>query len=451
MGKSKIAIIIDRAVKFWDYCAHGVWSDTRPKFTVNLIKTLNITVKSFFSTDIQSQACAMTYRMLLACVPALALLFAIGRGFGFQNLLQDELYHLFPSQRDAISHALAFVDSYLDQASEGIFIGIGIIFLLYTIISLMSSLEDSFNKIWNVREGRSIWRQITDYTAMLLILPVLMICASGLYMSMSTTIQDYFNFDFITPIISAFLEFGSFIFTCIFFTTVFILFPNTKVKIKNALMAGLFTGIGFTILQWLFVTGQLYVARYNAIYGSFSFLPLFLLWMQLVWVICLSGSLICYASQNIFQFSFTEQISDISRSYKEKVTVALAAAIVQRFTAKLPPLTVHEIIEAYHIPSRLVTNTIDLLTDAGIVSRVVIDQKNQLYGFQPAVETDILTINYLHKKLYEMGSSNFIPHFEKNFPGVIKTLSGVNDAVLGETKDILLSEIKINRDHLTKK
>ena len=164
---------------------------------------------------------------------------------------------------------------------------------------------------------------------MLLILPVLMICGGGLNMFLSSTLQRLLDFSFMTPILSVIFELGSFVFTCLFFAATFIMIPNAKVKFQNALLAGLFTGIGFTVLQWLFVTGQLYVAKYNAIYGSFSFLPLFMLWMQLVWVIVMIGALLCYASQNIFQFTFSDKISNISHSYSDKVTLAIAQLLLR--------------------------------------------------------------------------------------------------------------------------
>lgn len=135
-----------------------------------------------------------------------------------------------------------------------------------------------------------------------------------------------------------------------FFAAVYILIPSTKVKIYNALISGAFAGTAFLVLQWLFVSGQLYVSKYNAIYGSFSFLPLLLLWLQLVWVICLTGCLICYASQNIFQFSFSDQISDISDRYKDKVYIGIVAIIVDHFIQSKPPVTLEDIIIKYNIP-----------------------------------------------------------------------------------------------------
>ena len=162
-------------MRLWQYGSSGVWTERANTMKVKLIKTINLSVRSFLSADIQSQACAMTYRTVLAIVPALAMLFALGRGFGLQKLIENELYSIFHAQHEAISHMMSYVDSYLKQASEGVFVGIGILFLLWTLISLVSNVEDSFNSIWGVKNGRSMWRKVTDYTSMLLILPVLLI------------------------------------------------------------------------------------------------------------------------------------------------------------------------------------------------------------------------------------------------------------------------------------
>ena len=154
-----------KGMKWYRYMVDGVWSDTRRSFKVNVVKTLNLSVRSFFNSDLQMRAGYLTYQTLLAIVPALALVFAIGRGFGFQNILQSQLFNSFPAQKEALSKAFTFVDSYLAQSSEGIFVGIGIVFLLWTLISLIGNVEDCFNTIWGIKQGRSIWRKLTDYSA----------------------------------------------------------------------------------------------------------------------------------------------------------------------------------------------------------------------------------------------------------------------------------------------
>ena len=411
-----------QAAKAWEYWNDGIWRDTRQTWWVKVLKTINISIKSFTNNDLQSQACAMTYRTTLAIVPALALLFAIGRGFGFQTLISDELYDIFPGQRIAVEKAMSFVDGYLSQSSEGVFVGIGLLFLLWTLISLVSNVESTFNLVWGVSQGRSIWRKITDYTAMLLILPILMICGSGLAIFMSSTLQRTFDFPFMTPIISFLLEFASWVFTWLFFAGCYKLIPNTRVKLTNAIIAGVFAGTGFRILQWLFVSGQLYVTKYNAIYGSFAFLPLLLLWIQLTWMITLSGALVCYSSQNIFLYALSSQVNKISPLYRYKVTIVILTLIAKRFARQQRPPTELELAENTEIPSRLVSSALQQLTDTGLVNRVIDNPKVEVFRYQPAVSPDLLTLGMVRNRLENLGNDDFIPEFSKNFSGTIQAI-----------------------------
>lgn len=427
----------------WDYCARDVWQDTRRNWKVNVIKTLNLSVRSFFNSDMQTQACAMTYRTLLAVVPALALVFAIGRGFGLQNVIQAELLNVFPAQRQAIAYALNFVDSYLNQSSEGVFLGIGLLFLLWTLISLMGNVEDTFNLIWGVKEGRSLGRKITDYTAMLLILPVVMVCAGGLNMMLSTTLRSIFHFSFLSPIISIIIELSSWVLIWLFFALVYVLMPNTKVKFSSAIIPGILAGTGYLVLQWIFVTGQMYVARYNAIYGSFSFLPLMLIWLQLVYVVMFAGAVICYASQNIFMYNFKDAINTMSSSYYARLTIAICAVIVQRFVKGQGATTINFMSQKYSLPPKLATMICDKMVAAGIVSIVEIDPQKEIKGFQPAIDPDNITVAALFSKLNAIGSTDFIPEFAKNFPGVVSDYNMIQDNELKVTNNLKLTDIKI--------
>lgn len=430
----------------YDYYTGGVWSDTRTSWRVDIIKTLNLSVRSFLNADLQSQAAAMTYRTLLAIVPALALIFAIGRGFGFQNILQTQLFNYFPSQKIALEKAFSFVESYLSQSSEGIFVGVGIVFLLYTLISLLGSVEDSFNRIWGIKHGRSYWRKVTDYTAIFLILPVLMICASGITVFMSSTLQTALPYEFISPLLSWLLDFMSLVLVWFFFAGLYIMVPNTRVKFKNAMIAGILAGTAFTILQWLFVSGQLYVTRYNAIYGSFAFLPLLLIWLQLVWLISLSGAVLCYSSQNIFQFSFSNEIARISIDYRRKILMAVLTVIVNRFESGRRPLDEPDIARDYGLPLSLVTEAVNQLVEAGLANRVVLDEKKELLGVAPGMPTREISIGLVLEKLRYNGSADFIPEFDHRFASVIAAIDNVESNAIESARSTLVKDLPLGME-----
>lgn len=440
----KLRALRKRGLRLWDYLSKGVWSDPRRNWRVNIIKTLNLSVRSFFDANLQSQACAMAFRTMLAIVPSLALLFAIGRGFGFQDLLNDELMGLFPAQREAISSALGFVDRYLNQTGEGIFVGVGLVFLLWTLISLLSNVENSFNRIWGIRNGRSFVRKISDYTAMLLILPVLMICSSGIMLFLSSALQATLHYEFLTPLVSVLLKIMSWALIWIFFAAVYLLVPNTKVKVKNALIAGVIAGTGFLLLEWLFVSGQIYVTKYNAIYGSFAFVPLMLIWLQLVWVVTLSGALLCYSSQNIMQFAYTDDVADISQRYRRAVTIAIMTVVTKRFVSNQTPLTRQDITVNYALPARLVGSVLDTMAEAKLVAKVVIDPKKEIYGYMPSVDPSMLTVQYVNDTLDTLGRSDFIPGFDKHFAAIERLLADIDRSTAGAPSRTLISDITIS-------
>lgn len=442
--KDKFGRLVARATSTWAYWSEGIWEDHRTTLKVNTIKTINLTVKTFMSTDLQSKACAMTYRTLLAIVPALALVFAIGRGFGFQNLLQSQLYRYFPSQHKALEMAFSFVDSCLAQASEGLFVGVGIVFLFWTIVSLLDSVEETFNQVWGVTIDRSIFRKVTDYLAICIILPVLMICSGGLQIFMSTAIQRLLPFEFVTPLLEFALDCLSFFFAWLFFTGAYMLIPNTKVKFKNAFPAGAIAGTAFQALQWLFVTGQLYVSKYNAIYGSFSFLPLMLIWMQLSWLITLAGALICCSAQNISLFSFNRQIVNISENYRRKVSIAMLSVVVKRFAAGEKAMTPMEIAKQCNMPTRLAAVVVDRLLNCGLLVRIAPKGEQELSDdmpVQPALSIDHYTLSYVIRTLRDFGEDDFIPNFNAEFPRVIAACNKINDEIYQAEGNILLTDL----------
>lgn len=449
-GKRKIAermaIWQRKTMRLWQYATVGVWHDRRNTLTVRLIKTISLTIKSFLNTDLQSTACALTYRLLLALVPALALIFAIGRGFGFQNLLESQLFNYFPSQRKALETALQFVDNYLAQASEGLFVGVGIVVLLWTLISLISAVEDAFNQIWGVKHGRTLWRKITDYTAIFLILPVLMVCGSGLTAFMSTSVENLLPF--MSPIVAACLDLASVLLIWLFFTGVYMLIPNAKVKFKNALPAGIMAGIAYQVLQWLFVGGQIYVSKYNAIYGGFAFLPLLLIWLQLVWLFTLSGALICYAAQSITDYALENDVYGISFNYKTRIGVGILAVIAKRYQKGLSPLTAVNLQRTFNIPLRLISLLLQEMEDLRLVNRVIPANNPELVAFQPARDFSTLTVGEVLIAFRNHGSHDFVSEFDKEFKGLNDTLNDIDKTILDSTTT-LVTDIEIPKRALT--
>lgn len=429
---------------FITYCAGGVWNDPRNIFKVKVVKVINLSFKSFMSRDLQTKSMALTFSTVLAIVPAFAMLFAIGRGFGFQNLLEEQLFMNFPAQKSFITFALKFVDSYLNQASQGVFVGVGLIFLLYTLVSLLSDIETAFNQIWDIHKDRSLYQKIPDYIAICLLVPVLMICSSGVSIFMSSTLQDNTHFSFLTPLVNIALEASPFILAFLAFTISFYIIPHTRVKLKYAAAAGAICAIMFQILQMLFLSGQLYVSKYNAIYGSFSFLPLMLIWLQLSWLILLFGCVLTYSMQNIFAFNFLDNKVPPSRNLETMVMLIIMAVVAKRFHQEEKPLSAKEISSIYNFPIRMVNRLCQILQKAGLINMVIIDDEHT--GIAPAVDTDELTVGIVFKRIENEGNSDFIPRFRETYKTTISTLNQWFEKCYTQINDIPIIDIPLPSD-----
>lgn len=405
------------------YCVSGVWNDSRTLLSVRAVKIVNLSVRSFLDRDLQIRAGSLTYSTVLAIVPALAMLFAIARGFGFQNLMQNELFRYFPSQQQALETALTYVDNYLAQASQGIFIGIGVVFLLWTLLSLMSNVEDTFNHVWGITAKRSLQRKFTDYSALFLLLPLLMLCSAGISIFMSDAVQHVFAGNRLSPVAHRLLAFTPTVIAWIIFTAAYYLVPNTRVSFKASLFAGILCGTTFQLVQWLFVTGQVYVSKYNAIYGSFAFLPLLLVWLQLSWLIALSGVVLTYAWQNFDRFSFSDHVKDISQAYANDLAIAVLAFAAKRFKQRETPLTAKELITAYDVPASLAKDILERLQRAGLLTAISTADAKAEVGYQPAYDPDDLTVNTALNALTTVGSSNFIVKADTRFAPVLEGLT----------------------------
>ncbi len=438
----KTTVNIVSKVKGWiNYFQTGVWEDSSKTAKVRIVKVLNLSVRSFLDRDLQSRSMSLTYSTVLAIVPAFALLLAIGRGFGLQDLLEQQLYQNFPAQRQFISLCLKFVDSYLKEASSGIFVGVGILFLLWTLISLLSYIESAFNMIWNIKHDRTLYQKITDYVAICLMVPILMICSSGASIFMSATVQDNMHFAFLTPFVNVLLELAPVFLGWIAFSLSFYLIPNTKVDVKYAVISGAISAVCFQILQLLFVNGQIYVSKYNAIYGSFAFLPLMLIWLQLSWLILLIGCVLTYSMQNVYGFNFIGDLTGLSENYERKLTVIIMSVVVERFRENKTPLSRDEISRDYDIPIRVVERIAEKLHKANVINFVAISQDK--YGIAPATETMKLTVGEILKRMDNVGDQNFIPRFSVIYKDQLTKIDGW---LAGSYKDMLaipISEISV--------
>lgn len=272
---------------------------------------LYLTVRFFTKKRVMTQASALTYSTLLAIVPILAVVFAIARGFGYNKYIEVWFRELLASQPQVADVIVSFVNSYLIHTKSGIFLGVGLIFMLYTVLMLVNNVEETFNQIWQVNNSRPLIRSFTNYLAMFFLFPIIIVVSTGFSIFMETVADRMDDFVLLEPVIHKLISFSSYMLMSLLFIVLYVYMPNTKVRFSCAIVPGILAGMAMHILQIVYIHSQIWVTGYNAIYGSFAALPLFMLWVQISWAICLFGAQLTYTNQNLNRFGFNLEPIDI--------------------------------------------------------------------------------------------------------------------------------------------
>ena len=436
-----------RIATLWKFLTYDIWRITEDEVTkttfslYNIIKTVYLCINRFTKDRLANKASALTYSTLLAIVPILAIVFAIARGFGFDNLMESQIVQGFGGPSETTEVIFQFVDSYLSQAKSGVFIGVGIIMLLWTVLNLINNMEITFNRIWQVKKARSMYRKITDYFSMLLLIPLLLVVSGGLSIFMSTMLKNVEDFTLLAPIGKFLIRLIPFVLTWAMFTALYTFMPNTKVKLKHALISGILAGTAHQAFQFFYISSQLWVSRYNAIYGSFAALPMFLLWLQTSWTICLFGAELTYAGQNIRNFSFDKDARNISRRYRDFISILIMSLVAKRFETNEPPYTAEEISEECQIPIRLTNQTLYDLQEINLLHEVVTDAKSQDIAYQPSMDINKLNVALLLDRLDTHGSEDFKIDKDKEFHGQWDTLMKAREEYYRSASQVLLKDL----------
>lgn len=385
------------------------------RYLFNSLKKLVITIECFINKNINSHASALTYSTILATVPILAIIFAIGRGFGYGSIIENEIRKNLSVNPEFADLIFDFIGSYLDHTKSGIFIGFGLLLLLYTIIQLTSNIELALNTIWQVKNQRSIYRQITDYISVFLLLPILIIISSGLSIFMATIAEHFPDFMVLSTTVKLLISLSPYFLSSLLFTGLYVYMPNTNVELRHALIPGIIAGIAFQFLQYFYIHSQIWVSSYNAIYGSFAALPMFMLWVNFSWIICLLGAQLCYANQNLRSYYYIKDVNKISRSYHDLLTILIMSKICKRFEKGMRPYTVYGLSVETALPLGIVSKITHELNRMHLVI-IENNDENAPKRFSPAEDINKLSVSFLMDRIDKFGNiyTPSIYHADKN-------------------------------------
>ncbi len=381
---SALHTLIDRSRNFLD---HELWemdATDKPwwrRALINQGQILALVVRGFISDGCMLRASALTFTTLLSLVPLLALVFSVLKGFGVQNELEPLLLEQLAVGGGA---AVTKIVEYINNTNVARLGSYGLIFLIVTVLALLSNIEKSFNSVWGVVETRPMLRRFTDYFSVVTIGPLLVVIA----ISMTSTLKSQqlvitlIKYEYLGEVLLFMFEILPFMVMWLVFAGLYLFMPNVKVSPRAALIGGVFGGTLWQLSQWGYLNFQVGVARYNAIYGTMAALPILMVWIYLSWMIVLLGLEMTYATQNLRTIRQDLRGQRVNFASIEFIALTVLLFVSRRFYAGKPALGQEDLASHLDVPPRLLRTILEELTRLGFV--VETSQEIDGSGYQPA-------------------------------------------------------------------
>jgi len=374
-------------------------------FLISQMRVIAMALKGFNEDRCVLRASALTYYSLLSFVPVIAMAFGIAKGFGMEQAIDELVQEGLGAHQEITQNVIEFSHRMLENTKGGLIAGVGVAVLFWSVIKVLGNIERSFNAIWGITKDRTLIKKFTEYLAIMVLGPVLLIVANSASVLVSSSVIDVIKqlgFEQVNDGAQFALKLVPYITMWLLLTLVYMVMPNTKVNGKSAFFAAVVAGTIFELVQWVYVYFQIGVAGYNAIYGSFAAIPLFLAWLQLSWLIILFGAELSFAHQNVGQYRLEEESTNISSSYRKRLTLYVLHFIIKRFASGSAAPNFDTILKETKLPYRLLQSILEILERTNIIS-VLKSEEYKVWRYQPAVDTDLLTSDYVLTAIEDLG------------------------------------------------
>ncbi len=393
----------------------------------------NLIYRNYSDNETQVLAISLTYFSLLALFPLMALILGITKGFGLDILFISKLFELVPQNEEMIRTVLDIANKLLKSAEGGILAGVGIVILLNSVIKVLITLENSFNKIWHVSKKRSIARRIVDCIAIIFIGPIFLIVLIG---TNSFVIEQVSTLFFRGTVgVGIFTQILGPLFYILLFTLIFYLIPNTNVKLKSAIISGIITSFLCYILKFIFLSVQGSITSYNAIYGSLALVPIFLIWVQYIWVTILLGSQISFCIQSSDEFLYDERV-EIPIKYRKELGLLVLTLITKKFTENKEPYTHFDLSKELGIEVLILKDILIELEKMKFINEIIFN-KNEESRYQIALNPDTIKIKDYIEKFESKNLGYYDDIFDNLKENEIKVLKDIRENIKIENSKLI--------------
>lgn len=351
-------------------------------FIKNFFSGLNIAFKNYQRANSNLWVTSLCYFSIFSLVPILAITFSIGRWLGIEKYLMVQLSNNSPLSEEILETLLHAGQNLLENTRSGVLAGLGFIFLIWSLLSILSIVEKAFDEIWMVNKKRKLIYRISYYLTLFAFFPIILVSMNSL-----GTLLTWHYLNLLLPYAGL----------AIFFTIFYILIPTSDVKFLPAFISGIFVSIFFNQIQFLLIKLQIFINTYNKIYGSFSVILIFLFWLRFIWFFIILGGHLSYFLQNREIFTEHFDLKKINFKSYYNISIKLLMILGENYLNNDSPMTLEELSKLLNIKKNILTHSIDILIKQNILIETL-DNKYKL-----GVNIDTLTVGQVFSVLTSNG------------------------------------------------
>lgn len=387
-------------------------------------------LRDMFQGQLMLRSMSLVYTTLLSIVPLIAFSFSVLKGFGKHKELEPLLFKALQPLGPQGAVITQEIINLVDNVKGGVLGGISLAFFIYTAVSMVQKVEESFNYVWYVAKRRSFARRFTEYMVVMLIGPVVIVVALGLIASLrsNTIIQFFVTSEFFGPVFLATSKLTPYLLVTGVFTFVYMYMPNTRVRFRSALVGGVAGGSFWATISVIFAAFVVAATRTQLIYSGFAVAITTLIWLYLNWLILLIGSQLAFYHQNPAFLRIGRREPRLSNAMRERLALNIMLLVGRAFRQGDTTISVHELARVLRIPSITLTPIITGLESDGLLTST--EQEDLL----PGREMSRILLNDVMAVVRERGETGSYrdPKWAAEITGLGEQVDAAVSSTIGE-------------------
>ena len=381
-----------------------VWSDMLYAYGIpgrvlaNVLRYAVALTRDMFAGGLMMRSMSLVYTTLLSVVPLLAFSFSVLKGFGVHNQLEPVLYTMLEPLGAQGAEITRQIIDLVDNVEGGVLGGISFAFFIYTAISMVQKIEESFNYVWHVAKRQNFARRMVEYFVVLLIGPVVIFVALGMIASLRSNalVQFFLSVDVLGPIFVATSKLTPYLLVTGVFTFLYMYMPNTRVRFRSALIGGLAAGFAWASISVIFATVVVFSTRTQLIYSGFAVAITTLIWLYMNWLILLIGAQLAFYHQNVAYLRIGRREPRLSNSMRERLALNIMFLVGRAFRDGKSSETIPSLAKHMSIPSVTLTPIIAGLEMERLLTLTEMEDLVPAREMSRIKLTDILAVVRVH-------------------------------------------------------